>query len=120
MAAAPLGPDLVSVETRGNPDGLTVTFSVPVDAATATDPANYTLSPGVVVQSVALIGTAKVRLQTSPMAVGVAYLLSVSGITDQASPKNTIVPTTLGFLQTQAASPAGSSTTSATAPRSRR
>ena len=100
-AADPLGLDLVSAETRGNPDVLTVTFTVPVDAATATDPANYTVSPGVTVQSVTLIETAKVRLLTSTMAGGVPYQLSLGGITDTASPSHPLTPTTVTFLQTQ-------------------
>ncbi len=60
--------DLRSVQTRGHPNGVTVTFSAPVSALTATNPANYAVSPGVTLNSVTLIEAAKVRLYTTPIA----------------------------------------------------
>lgn len=77
--------ELTDVATRGNPNGVTVTFSAPVTENTATNPANYALTPGVKVNSVTLIEAAKVWLRTSPIAERHVYSLTTNGITDTAS-----------------------------------
>lgn len=94
--------ELISAQTRGNPEGVTVLFSAPLDAATATNAANYAIDHGVAVTGVALIGSAKVRLDTSPIVVGQVYTLTVNQVRDAATPPSTIAPgSQVAFLQTQ-------------------
>lgn len=91
-------PTVLAVETGGNPNRLLVTFSEPVETASAAQLANYririvggeelvvqgaTLLPGD--QSVELAGTFNFR-------VGVNYQVTISGIRDRAQTPNTLSP----------------------------
>jgi hypothetical protein len=93
-------PALVSALTWGNPNGLTVEFSLPPDEASAIDPANFTISGGVVVNSVTRITSGKVRLGTSLIGEGQKYTLTVSNV---RSPDGAIIPpgSTIDFVQSQ-------------------
>jgi len=71
----------------GNPAGqVAVVFSTAVDPSSATNLANYAIDNGVVINS-AQIGSAPqtVLLQTTGLADGAAYTLTVSNVTDLAS-----------------------------------
>ncbi len=85
-------PTLVSASSRGNPNGVTVTFSEPMGAS-AIDSANYTLDNGATV-SAAAYGTDEsiIILTTSDLTEGTAYTLTVSGVADQATTPNAISP----------------------------
>ena len=86
-------PTLVGVRNLGDPTLLMVTFSEPVEAATAGNPANYALSHGVRVQGVVLMeDPAIVALRTSPMTPGPIYVLTVNNVRDRAQNPNTIPP----------------------------
>lgn len=91
---------LVSALTRGNLNGLTVEFSRAPDETSALDPNHFTISGGVTVNSVTRITSHKVRLETSPIAEGRAYTLTVNAV---RSSDGAIIPpgTTIDFLQTQ-------------------
>ena len=102
MLPAAYGLTLISAQTRGNPNGLTVTFSAAVDTATATNSVNYTIDRGITVNSVTLIETSKVRLNTSLIAEGQLYTLTVNGVLDRANSPSTIaLNSRITFLQTQ-------------------
>ena len=93
---------LVSATTRGNPNGLDVRFSEPVDEVTATNPAHYQIAPGVTVSSATLLDGVTVRLETSSIAEGSVYTLSVNNVKDRAVAGNTIASNSqLTFLQAQ-------------------
>jgi len=92
---------LVDVATRGNPAGVTVTFSGPVSPETATDPTHYAIVPGVQVSSVTLIEAGKVRLHTTPIAEGQVYTLTLNGIVGIGGASDPLVSgTQRTFLQT--------------------
>jgi lysophospholipase L1-like esterase len=67
--------------------GVRVTFSKPVGAATATNPANYGLSGGVTVLSAALdpVAQREVVLTTSEQTPSTDYTLTVNNVADQTA-----------------------------------
>ncbi len=72
---------------------IQLTFSEPVSGASGLATANYKISGGVTVSSVAY-GTdaSTVVLTTSPLAYGTTYTLTVNGVQDRAQTPNTILP----------------------------
>src|SRR5439155_23874159 len=76
-------PTLASVGSLGDPQILTVIFSEPVEAASATTAGNYTLDNGVRALS-AVFGTDNrtIILTTTPMAPRTAYTLTVNNVRD--------------------------------------
>lgn len=73
---------------------VTVRFSEPVSAATATALGNYSLSPAISFSSAVLAGDGRsVTFTTStPLSYGTAYTLTVSGVTDISAAANVILP----------------------------
>jgi hypothetical protein len=95
-------PTLVSAITRGNPNGLDVRFSEPVDETTASNPANYQIDSGVNVTDAELINDETARLTTSTIAEGSGYTLTVNNVSDRAAAGNVIAADSqLSFLQVQ-------------------
>ena len=94
---------LSSARTWGNPNGVEVVFSVPVDPATATNAANYAITPGTVVQKAVMGANAwTVRLTTTTMADATPHTLTVTNVQDLSSPANLIPPgTTAPILKAQ-------------------
>lgn len=93
---------VLSAQTRGNLNGLTVTFSAPVAESSATNQSHYAISNGVLVQSVTLLEAGKVRLNTSDIAEGQTYTVTITGVEDRADPPNVVaIGTVIPFLQTQ-------------------
>ncbi len=85
------GPALVSVLNLGNANSLTVTFSEPVDEATATHAANYSIDGDVKVMAARLTaGGRTVVLETSTLQPGLTYQLGVKNIRDRAEVPNVI------------------------------
>lgn len=62
---------------------VTVVFSEPVSAATATNASNYTINQGVTVSAATLVNSTTVVLTTSAIIPG-AYTLTVNGVSDWA------------------------------------
>ena len=99
-------PAVTLVETRGNPNGVRVTYSKPVSVSAATNLANYALqiqggSSLVVTQATLLPGQQSVQLAGAfNFQLGVTYQLTVSGIQDQDTSPNTLSPnpTTAAFV----------------------
>ena len=78
--------ELISAQTRGNSNAVTVTFSADVTEASATNAANYSVNNGVSVSNVVMLESGKVRLFTSLITEGQVYTLTVSGVQDRAVP----------------------------------
>jgi hypothetical protein len=96
--------ELISAQTRGHPNAVTVVFSDDVTEASATNAANYAVDNGVIVSNVVMLETGKVRLFTTPLPEGQVYTLTVNGVQDRATPASTIAPDSkIAFLQTQGA-----------------
>jgi hypothetical protein len=83
-------PTLAAV--AGTPNQVTVTFSEPVDPATATDAKNYQLSGGLTVNSAAVSAgdPATVVLRTSKQTLLTDYTVTVTGVKDRFD--NAILP----------------------------
>lgn len=100
LVVASAGPDvtpptIADVITRGDPTRVYVRFSEPVDGKAASDPASYTIEPGVTVALASsddsgLIAT----LATSLLTEGTQYTLSVSDIVDLSTQPNTVAEDT--------------------------
>ncbi|MBI4660948.1 MAG: Ig-like domain-containing protein [Verrucomicrobia bacterium] len=102
VAADTTAPTVVRALTRGNPNGLEVVFSEPLDEASATNRANYVISSGVTVSGAMLVAPATVRLTTSAIGVGSVYTLTVNNVRDRASAPNAIAANSQTmFLQVQ-------------------
>lgn len=93
---------LTNAYTAGDPSGVVVAFSQAVSPASATNKSNYAINNGVTVNSASLWqNNATVLLNTTPIAAGQAYQLTVNGVQDTATPANTIAAnSTITFLQT--------------------
>ena len=88
-------PTLVSVANLGDDTLLTILFSEPVEAASATNPLNYNINNGVSVSGASFGGdTRSIVLHTSPMQDGALYTLTVNNVRDRAATPNTIAPNT--------------------------
>jgi hypothetical protein len=86
-------PTLVSAANLGDNTLISVLFSEPVEPASATNPANYTINHGVSVSSASFGGDSRtIVLRTTPLAVGPTYTLTVNNVRDRASNPNTIAP----------------------------
>lgn len=87
------GPELVSVVNPGGNALLTVIFSEPVDAATASESGNYIIETGVSVLEARLTGVGNaVSLRTTTLTEGVDYRLFVKNIRDRAAIPNAVAP----------------------------
>lgn len=86
-------PALVSVGSLGDGDVVSVIFSEPVEPASATNAANYTLNNGVAVLRAAFgVDAQTIVLSTTPLAYGVGYTVTVNNVRDRASTPNTVPP----------------------------
>ncbi|HSH16938.1 MAG TPA: PA14 domain-containing protein, partial [Verrucomicrobiae bacterium] len=95
VAADVTPPALVSATVVGMIDGFVLRFSEPVDPATATNAANYTLNLGITVNGVSLLhGTNQtaVVVRTSPFPLTGRPEVTVHGVRDLAQPPNEIAP----------------------------
>ena len=91
-------PAITLVDTRGNPDGVRVTYSEPVLPSTATNLANYALqiqggSSLTITQATLLPDQQSVQLAGSfGFQPGITYQLTVFSVQDQATTPNTLSP----------------------------
>ncbi len=85
-------PTLSGVSTIcGVSNRVNVTFSEPVNPASATVAINYALNHGATVSAAAMTGDPRtVQLTTSPLSSSLTYTLTVNNVTDTAVPPNTI------------------------------
>lgn len=86
-------PTITSGRGTSNRKAVTVQFSEPVDPASATATANYSVKAGAAtlgVTSAALVNPTTVRLVTDKQTDGAEYTLTVNGVKDAVSPANTI------------------------------
>ena len=84
-------PEVVSATATGDPTKLRVSFSEPIDPATARGLGNYAIDYGVKIAAVALSqdGTSA-TLTVSPLREGAAYTLTVKGLRDRADKPNAL------------------------------
>jgi lysophospholipase L1-like esterase len=93
----PLGtadaPAIADVDSRGDLEHLTITFSKPL-ADSAAAPANFNISGGVAVLGAQLDPVSKrvITLTTSAQAPGMLHTLSVSNVRDRTPQENLIAP----------------------------
>ncbi|HTL18929.1 MAG TPA: lamin tail domain-containing protein, partial [Patescibacteria group bacterium] len=89
-------PPTVSRALYQNPTNVLLAFSEPVEAATATNVANYVFTNGMPIQSAALgADNQSVTLTTPVMPIGSNFVLVLNGIRDRATTPNTIAPNTV-------------------------
>jgi hypothetical protein len=93
-----------AISTAGNAGDLEVafvSFSEPVETASATNASNYTLSGGVgVLRAVFGVDNRTIILTTTPMAANTTYTLTVNNIRDRATTPNTILPNSQASFST--------------------
>ena len=86
-------PTILSAVNLGDNTRVTVLYSEPVEAATATNAANYSLNFGATVSAVRFAGDNRtVLLETSSLTAGQTYTLTVNNVRDRAATPNTILP----------------------------
>jgi hypothetical protein len=86
-------PTISAVGNAGDLEVAFVAFSEPVEAASATNAANYAISGGVnVVRAVFGVDNRTIILTTTPMAANSTYTLTVNNVRDRATTPNTILP----------------------------
>jgi hypothetical protein len=85
-----LKPTIVKAQSSDTFTEVSVLFSEDVDPISAANKDNYTISGGVTVTDVTLIGSSAVKLTTSTQAQGAAYTLTVNNVKDIAATPNSI------------------------------
>jgi lysophospholipase L1-like esterase len=84
-------PPAVESARISSPSSIELTFTEPVSAASGTAAANYALSGGARVSAATLSQDGRmVRLSTTPLTPGAAYVLGVSNIADRSAAANLI------------------------------
>jgi hypothetical protein len=73
-------------------NNITVLFSKALSAATATNLSNYAVSPGITISAASMVDSQTVALAVSTLVLGTNYVVTVNGVTDQASSPNKIAP----------------------------
>jgi hypothetical protein len=93
-----------TISTAGNAGDLEVafvSFSEPVEEASATNTANYTLSGGVnVLRATFGVDSRTILLTTTPMAANTTYTLTVNNVRDRATTPNAILPNSQASFST--------------------
>ena len=85
-------PTINTVGNVGELQVIFVTFSEPVEEATGTNAANYTINNGIGVLRAAFgPDTRTILLTTTPLTPGVTYTLTVNSVRDRATVPNTIL-----------------------------
>src|ERR1041385_2410817 len=85
-------PTLATVGNIGENQIVFVVFSEPVEMATATNVANYTINNGIGVTRAAFgVDSRTIILSTTPLSQNVTYTLTVNNVRDRASSPNTIL-----------------------------
>jgi hypothetical protein len=91
VAAVPV---LLSASSAESLSSVCLRFNKPIGASSAADISHYAINNGVTVSSAALAASdpSIVILQTSPLTAGTTYTVTVTGLTDNEVPANTIFP----------------------------
>jgi regulation of enolase protein 1 (concanavalin A-like superfamily) len=71
---------------------VTVFFSKPVNPTTATNRANYAISPTTTVSSIVMAGPSAVTLNVAPLSLGTKYTVTVNRVQDLSAKPNAIAP----------------------------
>jgi glycerophosphoryl diester phosphodiesterase len=85
-------PKVNSIGAFGRPDRMVIGFNERVDPASAENPANYAIAPGITVSGARLaLDSMSVLLTLSPMAEATPYTLTISQVQDMADTPNPIL-----------------------------
>ncbi len=85
-------PTIIAAGNAGDLQVAFLTFSEPVEPASATNIANYSITGGITVLRAAFgVDTRTILLTTSPMAPNTTYVVTVNNVRDRATTPNTIV-----------------------------
>ena len=88
----------ILISASGSEDRVSLTFSEPLDAVSASSVANYQLSDGASISGVNFLASeTSVILTTSPQVVGTKYTVTVSGVLDQSVAGNVQVESSAKF-----------------------
>jgi alpha-mannosidase len=92
-------PTVVSVLAEKNLNTLDLTFSKPLDSATAVDAKNYSIQPALTISKVTQSDDGRSVTLTfdSPIPAGTDFTVSLSGIKDKSTNGNVIAPAALPF-----------------------
>ncbi|WCJ58246.1 lamin tail domain-containing protein [Fontisphaera persica] len=91
VAADATPPALLEAQWFGQPNQVTLLFSEPLEPASATNAAHYTLDGAAQVLAARLAaGGRAVVLETTPLAPGLACTVTVNGVRDQSAARNLI------------------------------
>jgi uncharacterized repeat protein (TIGR03806 family) len=86
-----VAPTLVSAVNSGLSNVL-VRYSEPIEPASATNKANYSIGSGIVVSGASFSDPQTVRLSVSPLTLNSNYTVTVNNVRDLAGTPNTIAP----------------------------
>ena len=88
-----------SASALNDPNGVYVTFSKPMNPATALNSANYSI-PGLTISGATFFGADSnvVRLAVNTMTLGASYTVTVTGVTDQNGGPTVPNPTSASFV----------------------
>ena len=90
-----VAPTLTAIGSLGDSRILTVIFSEPVEATSATAPGSYGINGGVTVITASFgTDTRTIVLTTTPMATQTTYTLTINNVRDRATTPNVILPNT--------------------------
>lgn len=89
------------INALGNPDQTTISlvFNDTLEAASATNSANYTLSGGLTVTRAQLTGNTVLLTTSAPRVIGSNYTVNITGVRDDAAARNSITAVTLPLAQ---------------------
>ncbi|TAL02925.1 MAG: hypothetical protein EPO07_06800 [Verrucomicrobia bacterium] len=94
-------PSLVSAINQDQTH-ITIVFSEPLEIASATNAANYSVNGGIAVQGAALVSAQTVSLTVSSLTLSNNYTVTVNNVRDRASIPNTIASNSQVSFQAQA------------------
>ena len=83
-------PALLGAITGGGYTSVTLSFSEPLNAASASVRANYSISPSITVIAATIVNATTVRLTTAAQAQSTVYSVTATGVLDTAIPANAI------------------------------
>jgi hypothetical protein len=100
LVPAAVAPTIATATTSGNFNIsiVTITFSKPINTATASNASSYALNNGATVLSVSNVTSTSATLNTSILLHGIAYTLTGNGIQDFDTPPNVMTNSTTPFI----------------------
>jgi len=101
-----LPPSIASV-TANDPRTIVVTFSEPVETASATNAANYLFSPALAIARIQILNPTTIVITTERREAQCDYTLTVTGVRDLASPSNAMAGSLMAIQRRNRATSGG-------------